>query len=73
MAERIFQMKNNIVGIVVQGWVLLVRCDHEVQAYGQKKKTLKTQTFKHREEPFVILFNFCMFSIAKGATLLNSF
>ena len=42
MAERIFQMKNNIVGIVVQGWVLLVRCDHEVPAYCQKKTPKNT-------------------------------
>ena len=62
MAERIFLMKNNILGIVVQGWVLLVHCLHEVPAYCPKEKT--TWTFKYREEPLVILFNFCMFSRA---------
>ena len=78
MAERIFLMKNNIFGIVEQSWVLLVHCVHEVPAYCQKNKNKKNnknkqQTFKYREEPFVILFNFCIFSRALGATLFNLF
>ena len=71
MTERIFLMKKNIFGIVVQGWVLLVHCVHEVPAYCPKKTT--TQNFKYHKEPSVIIFNFCIFSRAKGATLLNSF
>ena len=38
MAERIFLMKNNILGSVVQCWVHLVHCVHGVPAYCPKEK-----------------------------------
>ena len=38
MAKRIFLMKNNILGSVVQCWVHLVHCVHGVPAYCPKEK-----------------------------------